>query len=355
MSSETPNPATAAEGSSTPTRRVSEETVRPDPGPLPAKQGEIGYVEPVEATEGNTSTQTETTLPTRHPADRDASQSSQPSPAPTTASLSPSTATTAGSQPPTPSSASPPPAGSTKAKKSRFHKKLPGGLLLSSFLSIIIQFIVLAGTITAWVLVVKTLNKSSTSDTSNDNQDPDNGGQGFGNSTIFVHVLFVVASLGQLLFIERRIWRLRAERYIHLHPGEVLPSSHRRGWMGGNPTTIAFSPWNRPPLPAYAAALRESGSGTGDVEDNLIAVPPPPAYGNTRGSRLLLTGFLRESLRAQRPASVHSEMSQRDLEAGTRPVSYQSKDEEWEVIQDADRAMRLEETLARLERPTSRD
>jgi len=225
---------------------------------------------------------------------------------------------------------------------------------LSTLLAFIIQFALLAGTITAWVLVVMTLNKPQPSDSSNDNQDPDNSGNGFGNSTIFVHVLFVVASLGQLLFIERRIWRLRAERYIHLHPGEVLPTSHRRRWLG-DPTAIAFSPWNRPPLPTYAAALRESGSGTGDVEDNLIAVPPPPAYGNTRGSRLLLTGFLRESLRAQRPESVHSEMSQREREAGSRPISYQSKDEEWEAIQDADRARRLEETLASLERPTSRN
>ena len=104
----------------------------------------------------------------------------------------------------------------------------------------------------------------------------------------------------------------------------------------------------------------------------MIAVVPPPAYGNTRGSTFLLSGFLRESLRAQRPVSVHSQTSQAqsqlgrsrsgdgDLERGegvgagvdgerSRPVSYQTIDEEWEVIQDMGRAMILEETLTTLE------
>lgn len=135
---------------------------------------------------------------------------------------------------------------------------------------------------------------------------------------------------------------MRAQRYAYLHPGEVLPTARRRGL--GTTTGIGIAPWNRPPLPTYARALQESGIGTGDVEDNEIAIVPPPAYGNTRGSRLLLTGFLRESLRAQRPASMHTV-------ASSRPVSYASRDDDWEVIQDADRARQLEETLTTLEGP----
>jgi hypothetical protein len=34
-----------------------------------------------------------------------------------------------------------------------------------------------------------------------------------------------------------------------------------------------------------------------------------------------------------------------------RPISYLSVDEEWEVVQNAERARQLEETLSRLERP----
>lgn len=165
------------------------------------------------------------------------------------------------------------------------------------------------------------------------------------SSVIFVHVIFAVGILGQLLFLERRIYRLRAERYAFLRSDEILPTYHRQASVN---TTMSYAPWHRPPLPTYAAALAQSGVGTGDVEDHIIAAPPPPAYGNTRGSTLLLRGFLRESLRAQRPMSVHSH-----VRPSSRPLSYTSQDEQWEAIQDAERARKLEETLARLERPVS--
>jgi len=117
---------------------------------------------------------------------------------------------------------------------------------------------------------------------------------------------------------------------------------------------IAFSPWNRPPLPTYAAALAQSGVGTGDVEDHLIAAPPPPAYGNTRGSILLLSSFLRESLRGQRPTSGQSSVDGREGENSDRPVSYVSHITRDEFVEDAERSRRLDETLSRLERPSSR-
>ena len=101
--------------------------------------------------------------------------------------------------------------------------------------------------------------------------------------------------------------------------------------------------------------------GTGDVEDNIIAVPPPPAYGNTRGSTLLLSGFISDTLRAQRRerlrAAGRNSGSIRSSMMSSRPVSYASHDGEWEERQDASRAARLEETLARLEeaRVSTRD
>jgi len=115
---------------------------------------------------------------------------------------------------------------------------------------------------------------------------------------------------------------------------------------------MGIAPWHRPPLPTYAATLAQSGLGTGDVEDNIIAVPPPPAYGYSRGTRLLLQGDLRDSLRAQRPASEHSQMTDKD---GERPMSYMSRDLEWEEAMEAERTRKFEETLAQLERGSTRN
>lgn len=215
---------------------------------------------------------------------------------------------------------------------------------MTTLLAFMAQLIVLGGTFAAWAISVMLLARS---DKKASDSNGDQGTAG-GSSTIFVHVIFCLVALGQLLFLERRIFRLRAERYAFLHPGEMLPTSWRH--RPADPS-ISFSPWNRPPLPTYAAALAQSGVGTGDVEDHIIAAPPPPAYGNTRGSTLLLAGFLRASLRAQRPVSAQSQMSQQRSE---RPLSYASQDEDWEVIQDAERARRLEETLSTLERAPSR-
>jgi hypothetical protein len=104
----------------------------------------------------------------------------------------------------------------------------------------------------------------------------------------------------------------------------------------------------------------ESGVGTGDVEDNRIAVAPPPAYGNTRGSTLILTGFIsaefqeqarlaRETRgdRASRATVATTESSKSSDKS--RPVSYKTVDSEWDARCDMSRATYLAETLARLE------
>jgi len=117
---------------------------------------------------------------------------------------------------------------------------------------------------------------------------------------------------------------------------------------------MGFAPWNRPSLPTYAATLAQTGLGTGDVEDNQIAIPPPPAYGNTRGSTLLLSNFLRNSLRRSQGTAGAGEghrMSQ--MSRQDRPVSYMSHDSAWEERCDAERALKLAETLAQLEEGTN--
>lgn len=320
--------ASSSDSSSSSTTRQKSQ---PQAGPLPAKRGEIGYVEGEETEERSISPSPEAALPARHPADRDApTTDSEPSPVTANHTIaSPSTSTLVSTT------------NSTTKRKRILHflkpKKVPaiGGLLLTTLLAATLQILFLGACVAGWVLAAKRLAR-------------DNQNSGLGpSSAIFVHVLFGVTILGQLLFLERRIFRLRAQRYTYIHPGQILPS-HRN--LGGPDPTIAFSPWNRPPLPTYAAALAQSGVGTGDVEDHLIAAPPPPAYGNTRGSTMLLAGYLRDSLRAQRPSSGESQMSH----IGERPLSYVSRDEQWEEIQNAERARRLEETLSQLERPGSR-
>ncbi|KAF7374793.1 hypothetical protein MSAN_00364800 [Mycena sanguinolenta] len=297
---------------------------RPQAGPLPRKRGEIGYDEskpPPPDTDAARSGSPTAPLPERHPADRDAAAAA--------ASGSNAAAGTPGSP-----SLTTLPASSTDSLNKRkrllgfLHpKKVPayGGLRLTTLLLFFTQLLLVGGTIAGWYFAVSHLSSMTSSSSSgdnsnggdnsnNNNSNPNsNGGQttlGNASTSIFVHVVFGVLTLIQLLFLERRIFRLRAERYSYVHPGEILPSARRRMLNAGDSgTSLAFSPWNRPPLPTYAAALAQSGVGTGDVEDHLIAAPPPPAYGNTRGSTFLLSGFLSDRLRAQRPVSTQTNAS----------------------------------------------
>jgi hypothetical protein len=194
-----------------------------------------------------------------------------------------------------------------------------------------------------WVVVIKRLDARESQSSNTDLVTL--GGSG----SVFVHVAFGVAVLGQLLFLERCIFVMRAQRYNYLHPNSGLPF-HGRSLLSAptHQVGMGLAPWNRPSLPTYAAALAQSGLGTGDVEDNQIAIPPPPAYGNTRGSTLLLAGFLRESLRRELPVAEGDERRVSQARSD-RPVSYMSRDEDMEERRDAERALRLAETLARLE------
>lgn len=325
---------------------------RPQADPLPRKRGEIGYDEALHGQlEGSPTSVQGTGLPERHPADRSAPDS------PTTPVTTPDSAAPLATEHVSPqdNTASDQASAHSSGKKSFISfltpKKLPKvlGVEFATFTRLLVHLICISGTIAAWILVVQRIPPP-----------PDNS-IGLSTTQIFVHVTFVVAILMQLVFLERIVFRFRAERYAFKHPGEVLPTARYRGAHGQNPS-MGFAPWNRPPLPTYAAALAASGHGTGDVEDNVIAVPPPPAYGNTRGSTLLLAGLMPENLRAQRVrervrsgetirSSWVSRLSRITSMTGrpSRPVSYRSHDSAWEERLDADRAIVLGETLARLE------
>jgi hypothetical protein len=238
---------------------------------------------------------------------------------------------------------------------------------LTSLLTIALYFLGLAATITVWIVAVRLVMRVQ----ANSNSPPSRSGGGSNNTNtsrssslsvaIFIHVVFGIILSFQLLLFERCVFRIRAERYVYLHPEGLFPGSGSGGeGIIGNHSVISLAPWNRPPLPTYAATLAASGYGTGDVEDNLIARAPPPAYGHTRGSTLVLSGYLPERLRAQRPTSVHSQSSRRGSGGAPSPDRYQlglrpymTRDDEWEEVQNAERAMVLEQTLARLEEAQS--
>lgn len=96
---------------------------------------------------------------------------------------------------------------------------------------------------------------------------------------------------------------------------------------------MALAPWSRPPLPTYANAV--GFRGTGDVEDAQIAGAPPPEYGNTRGSTLLLSTFFggaplgrsasRSSNDSTTAAGRDAQMTMTAEDPRGRPVSYTSQ------------------------------
>jgi hypothetical protein len=302
--------------------------------PLPPKRGEIGFVEGVH--DRPQAQEQEESLPERHPADQlsPTPSSSDPTHNSPSASESPSTP-------------------SFGVGKPSFHKKLPKfmGVGFGTLALLFFQSLLLIGTILGWVFATLALvhSKPSHATTANPfiNQDPDPSTDS-GSSDIFIHVAFTIMVVIQLGLIERRIFRFRAERYAFKHPGEMLPSLRLHRHPSSN-STMPIAPWSRPPLPTYAAALVAGGVATGDVEDVEIAQPPPPAYGKTRGSTLLLAGYLSDNLRVQaREHEQDRRMSGASLRSD-RPTSFLSHDEEWEVRRDADRARRIEEALAALE------
>jgi len=311
---------------------------RPQAGPIPSKRGEIGFLEGVhEQVQQPSQVVVQVPLPARHPADT-------PVPTPTT-NVAPSHSDTSQTHSDDSSSM-------TNLDKPPFlgHKKLPVfmGVQFTTLLVLGVQILLFAGTVIGWVFAAIALNNSSQSQ-GQDSNGLDNPPQNdSGASHIFIHVAFAVIALAQVVLIERRIYRARAERWAVKHPGEMLPASLQRGHSAN--ASMPVAPWHRPPLPTYAAALASSGVGTGDVEDAEIAPPPPPAYGTTRGSTLLLAGYLRDSLRARaREYERDHRASGMTVRTTDRPISFVSLDEEWEVRRDADRARRIEEALSVLE------
>ncbi|KAI9508747.1 hypothetical protein F5148DRAFT_1275584 [Russula earlei] len=318
---------------------------RPQAGPLPLKRGEIGYVEGSEL-QTATGVVAQDTLPAHHPADR-----LHPTPSQDSADGLPSR----------PDNSEIPADGASSSiiGKRLFlrPRKLPKvmGIHFKTIALLCAQLLFFAGTLVGWVFTALAISGGKFKPPPPPSgEDPNLTSMDSGSSNIFVHVAFAVVVLAQIVFLERRFFRARAERYMYKHPGEMLPISLQRGHVPS--ASMSISPWSRPSLPSYAAALAASGVGTGDVEDAVIAQPPPPSYGKTRGSTLVLAGYLRNSLRVQAREHEQDRRLSSTTERSDRPISFVSRDEEWEERRDADRARRIEEALAALEdaRPVMR-
>lgn len=322
------DPQSSTQPSSSTGQRTEPER-QPQAGPLPAKVprlvGEIGYAreEENESTEEPEAAEVDTHND-RHPADRSYVDlnSSQVQPSP---------------QQPIPNNESASSLNTLKPDKCKsiWHRKY-GGVTLKAISRFAVLLFLLMGCIVGWVFAGLRIGKSKAASGS--------------VNPIFLHMIFAILVIVQVVFLERALFRIRAERYAHVHPGQILPS-HRNGVPRNRTDSegIAFVPWNRPSLPTYAAAL--GFRGTGDVEDAIIAAPPPPAYGNTRGSTLILANLLRNSLVGSRRSRQSSRSSWHHVELDRRtstrsgPIPY----DESEMTEDARRAQRLAETLTQLE------
>ncbi|KIL67974.1 hypothetical protein M378DRAFT_59862, partial [Amanita muscaria Koide BX008] len=259
---------------------------RPEAGPVPRKRGEIGFIDSIHSQFEPRAPPFALAFPARHPADRDFDLEAQVLSANYVVPITPGPARSNSRDENADASQDP----ASDPKNHNFPYRV-AGLKLTTLSLCVLQFLILIATVVGWAMAAHSIQSSTESKV------------GFGGTTLLVtiHVIFAIVLLVELVFLERIVFKLRIERYTYLNPGEAVPSSIR----AAVPTpSIPFAPWNRPPLPTYAAALAQSGVGTGDVEDHLIAAPPPPAYGNTRGSTLVLSGYMRDSLAAQRPVSV---------------------------------------------------
>jgi len=307
---------------------LAEET-GPQAGPLPSKRGEIGFVDGVH-TQAPVQPVDQDTMPARHPADRppQVPSSDLPNEDPQSPVSSPVSSDSSSIN-------------TVEKRTSRWRKKLPKfmGIHFMTLLLMCLQILFFAGTIIGWVFAAMALGGQL-------NIPPPSPANGQNppisdhSSSIFVDIAFAVVAIAQLIFLERRFYRVRAERYAFNHPGEVLPTSLQRGHTLAD-AMIPMAPWSRPPLPTYAAAIAASGVGTGDVEDSEIAPAPPPAYGKTRGSTLLLAGFLRNSLLIQAQEHEENRSESRMSEHSDRPVSFRSRDEQ---RRSADLVQRNEES-----------
>jgi len=314
--------------------------------PLPRKPGELGYSQNVSTT---------ATLSQSPGANDEDDMALRPHPAESSSHLPmPDPPTSTGSLPMS-SYTSP-----TRAQKANaisivkfFRGQSPNspvpviyGIHLSTLLRLFFIAVAQIGTIIAWALTIIIVKVPRASPMAPDGTNEQNGSSmfsGLNTPVLFIHIGFGITTLLFGILLERAIFIARAERYHFLHPSDL-----GSGPDASAPREVGFVPWNRPNLPTYANAL--GYRGTGDIEDHCIAPAPPPEYGNTRGSILLMSTLL-QRYPQERPTSYTSRIS-----PGPGGRDDHNDRDDGDVLEDdvvvdyARRARMLEDALATLER-----
>ena len=203
---------------------------------MPQKIGEIGFQEGVHVEVERPTDDNVESLPPRHPADR----GNTPPPPPG----DPESSSSQRDAPPRPQSPS------TRSETSSLHKsfgsgsfllsprlymrrKKIGGVRLSTVCRLILQILLLCGTIAAWVLLALKMKNdlsqpvNQAPQSQNSNPQNSSGPSAFSSASVFIHITFAFTTLAQLIFLERCIFLVRAPRYAYKHPGQVLPRHGR--------------------------------------------------------------------------------------------------------------------------------
>jgi hypothetical protein len=196
------------------TSAVLAEESGPQAGPLPSKRGEIGFIEGVH-TQPPPSDQPvdQDTLPARHPADRP-----------------PQLPSSDEAEAPLPSGSSPVSSDSSSTNTvdkypCRWRNKLPEfmGIHSMTFLLIFVQLVALCRNYRRMDLRCHGIGWPAQCPPPPSPAGAQNLPPPDHSSNIFVNVAFAVVVIAQLIFLERRVYRVRAERYAFKHPGETLP------------------------------------------------------------------------------------------------------------------------------------
>ena len=204
---------------STSTQMVEEQGRQAEP--LPVKRGEIGYQEgqvqtqPRDDASGSGTADNDVTMPARHPMDDPPASSNTESNVGSSASSQTGTSNVNGSSDSNPSSN---PSSTQKPPKN----DSIWGIRYVTWARFFFQLALIAGTIVAWVLIIVLLGNKLDQGSPPTLENP-NGSVPSNTAQIFVYVAFGVATLAQLLFLERAIFQMRAERYCHIHPECRMP------------------------------------------------------------------------------------------------------------------------------------
>lgn len=163
------------------------------------------------------------------------------------------------------------------------NKRLGG--ICNNTISRICYLVLIVGVLAAaWVLSVRAIEMSP-----DPNQNGEQEGPGSSlSSTVFIHIVFAISTLALLITLYQTVLQVLAERRAFAHPHDVLPRYNTYEADSDN-----YAPLRTRMRPLWLSGTLREGRTAPAVDADVPAMvgPPPPAYGRTRGSTLLLKGL----------------------------------------------------------------